>query len=199
MKRITTRTFKLLAFVALLAVVSAASANDPNSTSALHNSPPDVEFLDMMMLHHQGGIEMARMAEQKATLPRLKEFATKAAADQQRDIEKMKESRDRLFANVSKADKMRMKSKTVTKREMERQSQADMRRLEAASGSEFDLVFLDILTKHHQMALQMSRNEIARGEQSEVKEMARETINKQTKEIAEMGEMKKQAGGGSGH
>ncbi|MBA3320582.1 MAG: DUF305 domain-containing protein [Pyrinomonadaceae bacterium] len=194
MKRTSVKSITLLALVALLAFGASALAHEPTWT-AVHDSPPDVEFIDMMMMHHQQGIEMARLAEGKATLPRLKEFARKSAEDQQLDMEKLQGIREQHFANVPKADKMRMNGKAMTMREMQRMSQADMQRLQAASGAEFDHAFLDIYTKHHQMALQMSRNEEARGERQELKDMARETIAKQTRAIGEMREMKRQVSG----
>lgn len=195
MKRTSIKSVTLLALGAVLTIGAAvALARATNSVTA-HDSPPDVEFIDMMMMHHQQGVEMARLAEQKAQLPRLKEFAAKAATDQQQDAEKLQQLRERLFANEAKADKMRMSGKTMTMAQMDRMSQADMQKLNAASGPEFDHTFLDIFTKHHQMAIQMSRTEVARGQRQEVKDIARETITKQTKEVGEMGEMMKQVGG----
>lgn len=194
MKTTNTKFLALFALVTLLAAGANTFAHTTNP-NVPHDSPPDVEFLDMMTMHHQQGIEMARMAEQKAQLPRLKEFASKTIADQEQDIQKMQEVRNRLFADVSKADKMRMSGKAMTMGQMQRMSQMDMQKLEAATGKEFDRTFLTTFMKHHEMALQMSRNEVARGEQQEVKDMARETIAKQTKEIGEMREMLRQVGG----
>ncbi len=196
MKTITTKFLALFALVAFLTTGANTFARTTNP-NAPHDSPPDVEFLDMMTMHHEQGIEMARIAEQKAQLPRLKEFASKTIADQEQEIQRMQDVRNRLFANVSKADKMRMGAKAMTMGQMDRMSKMDMQKLEAASGREFDHMFLDIFIKHHQMALQMSRNELARGEQQEVKDMARETTAKQTKDIAEMRVMLRQVGGGT--
>lgn len=197
MKIISVKSLMLLALATVVAIGGSAFANNTSSMS-LHDSPPDVEFLDMMVMHHRQGIEMARMAEQKAELLRLKEFARKTITDQEQDIAKMQEMRNRLFANVSKADKMRMSGKAMTMGEMERMARMDMQKLEAATGREFDRTFLTIFMKHHEMALRMSRNETARGEQREVKDMARETIAKQMKDLGEMREMLRQVGGGSG-
>lgn len=187
----------LLALVAILTLGTSALANN-TSLMPVHDSPPDVEFLDMMMMHHQQGIEMARMAEQKAQLPRLKEFARRTITDQEQDIQKMQQLRDRLFANTAKADKMRMGGKAMTTAEMQRMAQMDMQKLEAATGTEFDRTFLATFMKHHEMALSMSRYEMAHGEQHEVKDIARETIAKQTKDLGEMREMMRQVGGAPG-
>ena len=194
MKNIALRSLALLAFVALLAFGVNAFTHEP-TTTPVHDSPTDVEFLDMMTMHHQQGVEMARMAETKGQLPRLKEFAQRTIADQQQDIQKMQDTRSRFYADVSKADKMRMPGKPMTMAMMERMSQTDMQKLEAASGAEFDRLFLTTFIKHHQMAIDMSRHELKGGQQQEVKDMARETIAKQTKDIGEMREMLRQVGG----
>ncbi len=194
MKNIAFRSLTSFAFVALLAFGVSAFTHEP-TTTPIHDSPPDVEFLDMMTMHHRQGIDMARMVETKGQLPRLKEFAQKSIADQEQGIQKLQDARNRLYADVSKADKMRMPGKPMTKGMMDRMSKMDMQKLEAASGAEFDRLFLTTFIKHHQMALDMSRYELKGGEQQEVKDMARETIAKQTKDIGEMREMLKQVGG----
>ncbi len=191
---------KALTVIALAVVltIGGSALTTRNAVAAtLPDSPHDLEFIDMMMMHHDEGITMARMVETKGQLLQLKEFAARTIADQERDKEELQSLRDRFFANQPKADKMRMSGKAMTMAQMQRMSEMDMRKLEAASGRKFDRTFLDIFTKHHQMALDMSRSEIAAGEQPDVKAMAQKTIDKQTKEVAEMREMKKQVGGGT--
>ncbi len=189
----------VITLAAVLTIGGSVLTTRHTVAATLHDSPPDLAFIDMMMMHHDQGIAMSRMAETKGQLPQLKKFAARVIADQEKDKGELQSLRDRFFADTPKADKIRMRDQTMTMRQMQRMSATDMRKLEAASGKEFDRAFLDILTKHHQMALDMSRSEIADGERAEVKKMAQETIDKQTKEIAEMREMKKQVGGGKTH
>lgn len=49
-----------------------------------------------------------------------------------------------------------------------------------------DVEFIDSLTSHHQMAIEMANEVVARGASSEVKSMAADMITVQTQEIAEM-------------
>lgn len=195
MKRISASTITLLALAALLTVGSVAFAHDPKPGTA-HDSPYDLSFIDMMMMHHSQGIEMARMAESKGQLPQLKEFAARIIADQEKDRAELQGYRDRFYANEPKADKIRMGGMVMTKAEMQRMAQENMRKLEATSGGEFDHLFLDLMTKHHQMAIRVSQDAQKRAEHAEIKEFARMTIAKQGKDIKEMDEMKRVTGGG---
>ena len=196
MKATLTRLLALAAVVLVVMTVEMSSfAANNGTTSLIKKSPADLEFIDMMMMHHQQGIEMARVALSKAHLPQLKDFAQKTIDDQQKDIGELERLRDKYYANQAKVDQMMMGGKKMTMADMRRMSEMDMSKLQAAAtGTEFDNVFLDIFIKHHEMALQMSRSEISRGRRAEVKTLARQTIDKQTKDIAEMRTMKTKTG-----
>ncbi len=68
--------------------------------------------------------------------------------------------------------------------------QGDMAKLQAATGKPFDRLFLDMMIPHHQMAIDMSKEAITKAEHAEIKAMARLTVLKQQKEIAEMNKLK---------
>ena len=60
------------------------------SASDAANQPYDLQFLDTMIAHHEGAVEMAKTATTKSTDPELKAFAGKIVADQMREISEMK-------------------------------------------------------------------------------------------------------------
>lgn len=188
---------KALAFVVLTIMIVSATGLRASATSVTpkDNQKRDVQFIDMMIMHHRHGIEMARLALTKGQLQQLKEFAQKTIDDQQKDIDELERIRNQHFSNQPRAEQMQMGKKKMSMMEMQRMSEMDMSKLQAATGVEFDRTFLDIFIKHHQMAIRMSREEVAKGRQAEVKAMARQTINKQTKDIAEMRGMKAKLGG----
>ncbi len=64
--------------------------------------------------------------------------------------------------------------------------QMDMSKLEAASGNEFDLMFLDMFIPHHQMAIDMSQGALKKAGHAQLKTFARETIAKQQKDKTQM-------------
>ena len=61
------------------------------------DSAYDKRFIDMMIPHHQGGVDMARDAEAKAVHRELKDLARSIAADQEREIARMTEWREKWY------------------------------------------------------------------------------------------------------
>lgn len=176
----------------------------------------DLQFLDMMTKHHSDGVKMAQMGVDKAQNAGVKALAQKMASGQQKDIAEMQKIRDRHFSGQPKQEMMMMKSGGMkmdstrggdmsmdmskggmTMEMMSKMAEEDMRKLEAASGAEFDRVFLDVFTKHHQMALDMSKEETSNGKNADTKKKAREIISVQTKELGEINRLKKRVGAGN--
>jgi uncharacterized protein (DUF305 family) len=65
-------------------------------------------------------------------------------------------------------------------------SPQQMRGLETATGAAFDRAFLEMMVAHHTGAIEMARTELARGQSPEAKGLAREIIDAQQSEIAQM-------------
>ena len=66
----------------------------------------------------------------------------------------------------------------------------DMNKMSAATGKEFDLMFIDMMTPHHEGAVVMAKEALTKAEHSEIKKLARQIIDAQEKEIAQMNEWK---------
>ena len=193
-KQTTSRSLKLMALAVVAAcTITAYATGAVVRPAAADRATVDREFIDMMMMHHRQGIEMARLAESKGQLPRLKEFAARVIADQEKDIQELQAMRDRMFSGQPQADGITMRGKRMTMAEMRHMSETDKQKLDAApAGAEFDHTFLDLFTKHHRMALDMARAQIGKGQAADLKRFSRELISKQSKDISEMAVMKKQ-------
>ena len=176
----------LAAFAVTIFGASGALAQNAKMTG----SQTDLQFLDMMLMHHSDGVKMAQMGVDKAQNADVKALAQKMADGQQKDIGEMQKMRDEHFSGQPKQEMMMVKKREMTSEMMEKMAEEDMRKLEAASGAEFDRTFLDVFMKHHQMALDMSKEETSRGKDAEVKKKAREIISVQTKEMGEMKRLK---------
>ncbi|HWW75905.1 MAG TPA: DUF305 domain-containing protein [Pyrinomonadaceae bacterium] len=159
--------------------------SSPNAASA----PYDLQFLDTMTAHHQGAIDMAKPAQTKAQHAELKEFARKIVEDQQREIAQMKGWRDQWYAGKPEAMNMEMPGMMDSMKGM------DMKGVEAAAGNAFDLMFIDMMTPHHRGAVEMAREALTRAEHPEIKKLARQIIDAQEKEIAQMDKWKSAWGG----
>lgn len=159
--------------------------SSPNATSA----PYDLQFIDTMSGHHQAAIEMARPAETKAQHAELKELARNIIRDQEREISQMKGWREQWFKDQPQAMNMAMPGMMDSMKGM------DMTRLNAVTGNAFDLMFIDMMTPHHQGAVAMAREALTRAEHPEVKKLAQQIIDAQENEIAQMNKWKAAWGG----
>lgn len=154
------------------------------------NTPYDLHFIDMMIHHHQMGIEMAKLAQNKASHAELKNFATKMAEDQQKDTTQLQQWRDEWYAGQPKPDHMNMAGMSGMK-----MPQMDMSKLEATSGNQFDLLFIAMIVPHHQMAIDMSQKALKQAQHKQLKTFARTTINKQQKEKTQLSKWRAAWGG----
>ncbi len=154
--------------------------SSPNAAS----QPYDLQFLDTMTAHHQSAIDIARPAVEKAQHAELKEFARKIIEDQEREIAEMRRYREQWYAGKPPAMNMEMPGMMDSMKGM------DMNRMNAATGNEFDLMFLDMMTAHHAGATSMAREALTKAEHPEVKRLAQTIITEQEKEIAQMNKWK---------
>ena len=178
----------LLAMVLGFGTVNSARV----AAQQMSDIPHDLHFIDMMIMHHQEGIEMAKLAETKAQNAGVKAFAIKTAADQQKDIEELQSYRNQWYAGKPMMDHAMMQSMMQSMHPDMKMDMEDIRRkLRAASGVEFDRLFLDTMTHHHMMAIDMSKDAVNKAEHPALKEFARQAVNKQQSEIAEMSKLKR--------
>ena len=156
--------------------------------------PYDLHFIDMMIMHHQEGIEMAQMAQTKAVNPKVKALADRIVADQQKDIEELQGNRNHWYASKPTMDPGMMSSMMQGMHPGMMSMEDTRRKLLAAQGAAFDRLFLETMIHHHQMAIDMSKEATTKAEHAETKEIARKTAAKQQDEVAEMNRLK---GGGT--
>ena len=182
-----------LAAGAMIAVSATPAQAQNQSSSQMANMPYELHYIDMMRMHHRQGIGMARVAERKGTTPALRAFAKKTADDQEKELLELKKHRDHWYAGQPEMDHSQMMAQMPGMSghgNMKMDMQGDLAKLQAATGKQFDRMFLDMMIPHHQMAIDMSKEAVTKAEHAEIKEMARMTVLKQQKEIAEMNRLK---------
>ena len=156
--------------------------SSPNAASA----PYDLQFIDTMIAHHQGAVEMAQAAMRKTQNAELKKFSQKIIDDQQKEIAQMKEWREKWFAGKPPAMNMEMPGMADSMKDM------DVNRMNQASGKDFDLMFIEMMTPHHEGATVMSREALQKAEHPEIKTLAQNIIKAQEAEIKQMNQWKTQ-------
>jgi uncharacterized protein (DUF305 family) len=149
------------------------------------NAPYDLQFLDTMTEHHQAALQMANPIVAKTDNAELKAFAEKIVADQNREIEQMKNWREQWFAGKSPAMNAEMPGMMDSMKGM------NMKKMEAPGGKILDMRFLDMMTVHHQGAITMSKEALNKAEHPEIKTLAKQIIKAQEAEIKQMQEWKK--------
>lgn len=155
------------------------------STSS-ESVPYDLQFIDTMTRHHQMAIQMSEMAKDKASDPKVKEFARKIIEDQSMEIKQLEAWREQWFKNAAAAHAMQLAGAASMN--------MDMSHMQTMSGHQFDMMFFDMMIPHHRGAIEMSREALQKSQRPELKAFAQETIAKQEKEIAELGAWKKSMG-----
>jgi len=145
--------------------------------------PADIRFVEMMVPHHAQALEMAALAPEQATSDKVKALADRIDAAQRVEISQMR-SWLRRHARTPQhghgsaaAPSMRMPGMATPQQ---------MDQLEDATGEGFDRLFLTLMITHHQGALTMANEELVKGTDTLVQEMAQEVVVTQTAEINRM-------------
>lgn len=186
--------------LALLAAVTLLRAGVPLSAQAAGSDPApnlnvaalETDFLMGMIPHHRSAIMMAEMATMKATRPELRELAQKEISEQRGEIEKMTHYL-RDWYGMDAPEAMMMTPDMMMKMDMPMlhglmpDDAAQMARLEAATGEEFDIEFMSSMTKHHAMAIMMASTVLMNGHHRDLIELAENITMSQTEEIHQMG------------
>ena len=177
--------------VAALVLFTFGLGTMEGAAQQMADMPYDLHYIDMTVMHHQDGIEMAQIAQTRAVNTKIKAFAAKTAADQQKDIEELQAHRNHWYAGKPLMDRAMMDSMMKSMHpDMNMNMEETRRKLRATTGAAFDRLFLDTMIHHHMMAVDMSQEAITKAEHAELKDFARKAVTKQQAEIAEMNRLK---------
>lgn len=150
--------------------------SSPNTANAAY----DLQFLDTMISHHQGAVEMAKMIEAKANHAELKTLGKNIISSQEKEIGQMKSWREKWFASKESALNMEMAGMADSMKGM------DMKKLDSLSGNAFDLEFIKQMIPHHEGAVMMANAALQKSQKEEVKTLAKAIIKDQDAEIQQM-------------
>lgn len=153
--------------------------SDANAAAA----PYDLQFIDTMIAHHEGAVEMAKMVDGKTQNPDIIKFAKQIIGDQEKEIAQMKEWREKWFKGAPRAMNMEMPG-------MAGSMKMDMSKLSNAKDKAFDLAFIEMMTPHHAGAVLMAKEALTKSEKPEIKTLANQIIKAQEAEIKMMNEWK---------
>lgn len=163
-----------------------ASASASSEVAADHNDQ-DTTFAQMMIIHHEGAIEMSQLAIEQAETPEVVALAERIAEAQGPEIDEMTAWLSAWGEDVSPDDHGGMDMGGM---DMNGMSQEEiMTQLDALSGAEFDQAFLEAMIAHHEGAIGMSEQQLADGQNPDAVALAEKIIDDQQAEITEMQEI----------
>lgn len=159
---------------------SAAEGMAESPASGEAHNDADIEFAQMMAVHHEGAIVMADLAVTKGSTPEVKALGERISAAQGPEIDEMHALLQGWGAPIAGNDSMEGMDMGGADQD------AAMTELAAATGADFDRSFLQLMIEHHRSALTMAETELAEGESPQALELAQTIIDAQETEIAEM-------------
>ena len=157
-----------------------AGASSAPASSATFNDA-DVQFAQMMIVHHQEALDMAAMAETKATDPEVKKIAGEIKNAQDPEIKTMTGWLTSWGQPTSMPSGHNMEGMSSMPGSM---SEEDMTKLEAATGAEFDREFTRMMIEHHKGAIEMAQQQQTAGTNPDAKALAATIEKAQTAEVA---------------
>jgi uncharacterized protein (DUF305 family) len=183
--------------------MSGSSSTTAPATSGASFNQADVQFAQMMIPHHQQAVEMATLAQTRASDSEVKQLAAQIKAAQAPEIKVMtgwltswgqpttQPSSGHNMPGMSGTSMPSMPGMSGTPMPGMSampgiMSDQEMAQLQAAKGVAFDRMFVQMMITHHNGAIQMARDEQANGSNVDAKKLATTIEQTQTAEVQKL-------------
>ena len=144
----------------------------------------DERFIDAMVPHHQGAIEMARVALENAEHEEIIELSRNIISSQQAEIEELKAIKKEEFGTSNVPMEMSQEQMRGMGMMMDPQ--------QLANREPFDKAFIDAMIPHHQSAIEMANVALENTNNPRIKELAKNIVSDQQAEIEQMKQWRKE-------
>lgn len=138
----------------------------------------DQHFIVQMIPHHEGAIEMAKIALAKSKRPEILSLANGIIEAQESEIDAMRSWYESWFGSAPPEGGMGMMHMGGM--------EGDVEALQRVPAAEFDREFMLQMIPHHEMAIMMAQMLLAATERDEMKQLADNIITSQAREIQMM-------------
>src|SRR5438552_12952624 len=181
-----TQLQKILPFIAVtLGSVTSVFSHNPGgkanpmnaSLEPLKGAEFEQSFLQQMIQHHGSALDMAKLASDHTKRPELQEFAEKIIAAQQQEIDQMTKWLNEWF---------KASPKEVANEAADKEMKMHTSMLSEKHDADFDKAFLEMMPKHHHMAVEMAEQAEKKATHPELKELAAKIAKDQQQEIKQM-------------
>jgi uncharacterized protein (DUF305 family) len=172
---------------------TADPATEPTTEPTTEDAPAneaDVEFVQGMIPHHEGAIEMSELVFDRTERPELIELAEEIIEVQDAEIDQLRSMLDRMGSDEMPMNDMNDMNDMdgMDHDAMGMMDEQDMQELRGLEGEAFERRFLEGMIRHHEGAIDMAEQAKATGDDPEVAEVADDVIAAQEAEIDQMRE-----------
>ncbi|MBI5104075.1 MAG: DUF305 domain-containing protein [Solirubrobacterales bacterium] len=173
---------RALVLVALLVAttVLAACGGDDGENESMAGNGTDLAFIEGMIPHHRDAVDMAKVAQDRAQSRFVKDLAQDIIKTQNAEIAVMERIKDDLSG---------VKAQDLGVSEHDMGMDNDLKSLKSADP--FDREFIDMMIPHHQGAIRMAHVELSKGGSEALKNIAKDVVAAQSREIKAMNEHRK--------
>jgi uncharacterized protein (DUF305 family) len=144
----------------------------------------DVAFAQMMIPYHEQALDMARLADGRASDTEIKKIAAAVEKAQDPEIRTMKGWLSAWKQPTAVASMPGMDHDGAGM-----MTDADMKELEAMKGVAFDKMFAEMMIEHHEGAIEMAEDERKNGGNAGARKLAGEVVTAQTAEVEQLEEI----------
>lgn len=161
---------------------ASTTASPAGKADAAGFNEADVAFAQMMIPHHEQALEMARLAEDRASDAEIKEIAGTIEKAQDPEIRTMK-GWLKSWDEPASAESMPGMEHGAGDGMM---TDSDMEHLKGVKDAEFDAMFAEMMIEHHNGAIAMARAEQQDGENTDATAMAGDIVKGQSAEVEQL-------------
>ncbi len=146
--------------------------------------PFDLQFIDQMIMHHEGAIMSSEHMISDSKRPELQKLAESIQRSQSEQVEQMQAMREDWYPDAGRTfgmmDPTRM-DEMMGDGMMEQMMGGSMREMMGADAT--DEMFLEMMIPHHQMAVDMSEKALKDADHPELKDLAQKIEDEQSAQI----------------
>ncbi|MBI4779875.1 MAG: DUF305 domain-containing protein [Oscillatoriophycideae cyanobacterium NC_groundwater_1537_Pr4_S-0.65um_50_18] len=147
----------------------------------------DLRFLDAMILHHQGAVNMAEEVLEKSDRLSLRKMAREIILVQKREVRRMQSWREAWYPDADQRPLMYVADKQQTLPMTQEMQDAMMMNMDMGSADEdFDLRFINAMLPHHQGAVAMAGEALLRSDRPDIWRLSQSILGVQQQEIAQL-------------
>jgi uncharacterized protein (DUF305 family) len=174
----------VLALATALALTGCSSSDSPAAPAAPPPvGPADITFASQTLPHHQQALDMASIAAERSASERVKVLAARITEAQEPEIARLSSMLESWGQPAPEDPGLHTAENAGLSGMLTEQ---DMAALESAPAHGFDRMFLDLMIRHHQGAVDMANRELATGVNPQARQFAEHIVASQGAEITEL-------------